>query len=257
MQVMTDYQQQAIDFLTATGAKLTFTYDGFKKYWDDDKQARNIFTWELTRGNKTIKDVFGASIADSCKDTPILQTKEPIEVYAGLSITFTYPKKHKLYFGFKIDTNCEVLNCIDEKEIVVDAIIDMTALKREYDNFANEYAEYRRKHKLGKESLKGTLSSVDSCKNYVEKCILKKIEELKSKTILLDQADNIVTPSAYDLLACLTKYDPGTFENFCGDFGYDTDSRKALKTYRIIRKQWRQLSDMFNEQELEALAEIS
>ena len=27
------------------------------------------------------------------------------------------------------------------------------------------------------------------------------------------------TPRAYDILTCLTKYDPGTFENFCSDFG--------------------------------------
>ena len=34
-------------------------------------------------------------------------------------------------------------------------------------------------------------------------------------------------PDAYSLFACMQKYDPGTFEDFCGDFGYDTDSRRA------------------------------
>ena len=36
------------------------------------------------------------------------------------------------------------------------------------------------------------------------------------------------TASAYDLLACITKSDPGNFRDFCSDFGYDTDSRKAF-----------------------------
>ena len=27
------------------------------------------------------------------------------------------------------------------------------------------------------------------------------------------------------------------FEQFCGDFGYDTDSRKALKTYLAVQQE--------------------
>jgi len=45
-------------------------------------------------------------------------------------------------------------------------------------------------------------------------------------------------PSAYDLLACLTKSDPGSFEDFCGEYGYDTDSRKALDTYLEVQGEW-------------------
>jgi len=45
-------------------------------------------------------------------------------------------------------------------------------------------------------------------------------------------------PRNYDILACLTKYDPGTFEQFCSEFGYETDSRKAEKTYKAVVKEW-------------------
>ncbi len=45
-------------------------------------------------------------------------------------------------------------------------------------------------------------------------------------------------PSAYDILACLTKYDPETFEEFCASYGYDTDSRKALETYLAVQKEY-------------------
>jgi hypothetical protein len=63
-------------------------------------------------------------------------------------------------------------------------------------------------------------------------------------------------PTAYDILACLTKYDPGTFEDFCDNFGCDTDSRKAKKTYRAVMDEFLNVSRMFTESEREELAEI-
>lgn len=63
-------------------------------------------------------------------------------------------------------------------------------------------------------------------------------------------------PSDYDILACLTKYDPGTFDDFCSNFGYDTDSRKAEKTYFAVQKEYQNLQNMFSEAELEKMAEI-
>lgn len=56
-----------------------------------------------------------------------------------------------------------------------------------------------------------------------------------------------VEPSNYDLLACLTKYDPGTFEDFCVDFGYNTDSRKAEKTYKAVVKEYESLCRVFGD----------
>jgi len=65
------------------------------------------------------------------------------------------------------------------------------------------------------------------------------------------------TPNAYDLLACMTKYHPGSFENFCGDFGYDSDSRKALKTYNSVVRDWGKVSVFFTAEELKELEEIN
>jgi hypothetical protein len=64
-------------------------------------------------------------------------------------------------------------------------------------------------------------------------------------------------PTPYDALACLTKYDPGTFDNFCGDFGYDTDSRKAEKTYKAVIVEWQKVEKFFTREEIEELAEIN
>jgi len=63
-------------------------------------------------------------------------------------------------------------------------------------------------------------------------------------------------PTNYDILACLTKYDPNTFEDFCSEFGYDEDSRKALKVYEAVKKEFTDLCTLFNDEELTELAEI-
>lgn len=63
-------------------------------------------------------------------------------------------------------------------------------------------------------------------------------------------------PTAYDVLACLTKYDVGTFEDFCSEYGYDTDSRSALKTYKAVCKEWLNVQKLWNDKEIEQLQEI-
>ena len=64
-------------------------------------------------------------------------------------------------------------------------------------------------------------------------------------------------PSAYDVLACLTKYDPGTFEDFCCDFGYDEDSRTAERIYFAVQKEYNELCRIFTAEQLEELQEIN
>lgn len=64
-------------------------------------------------------------------------------------------------------------------------------------------------------------------------------------------------PTAYDLLTCLTKYEPGTFNNFCGDYGYDNDSRRAEKTYKAVIREWNKVNSFFSSDELTELQEIN
>lgn len=80
--------------------------------------------------------------------------------------------------------------------------------------------------------------------------IIKAQKELKVK-----KAEAV--PSVYDVLACLTKYDPGTFENFCWEFGYDEDSRTAERIYFAVQKEYSQLVKLFSAEEMEELAEIN
>ena len=66
-----------------------------------------------------------------------------------------------------------------------------------------------------------------------------------------------VAPTAYDVLACLTKNDPGTFEDFCSEFGYDEDSRKAEKIYNAVLDEWKNVCALFTDGEIEQLQEIN
>ena len=68
--------------------------------------------------------------------------------------------------------------------------------------------------------------------------------------------DNGVKPRPYSVLACLEKNDPGTLENFCGNFGCDTDSRMGEKIYKAVLKQWHGMRHFFTTAELEELEEI-
>lgn len=63
-------------------------------------------------------------------------------------------------------------------------------------------------------------------------------------------------PTPYDVLACLQKYDIGTFEDFCSEFGYDTDSRTAEKTYKAVVDEWQNVQRLFSDSEIEQLQEI-
>lgn len=69
-------------------------------------------------------------------------------------------------------------------------------------------------------------------------------------------ADGDKKPTHYDVLACLTKSNPGSFENFCGDYGYSTDSRKAERTYNAVCKEWRNVDRLWHDV-LDKLQEIN
>jgi hypothetical protein len=64
-------------------------------------------------------------------------------------------------------------------------------------------------------------------------------------------------PRAYDVLAAIQKYEVGSFENFCSEFGYDLDSRKAYKTYLAVCKEYDKVSKFFTSEELEEAQEIN
>lgn len=65
-----------------------------------------------------------------------------------------------------------------------------------------------------------------------------------------------ICPTAYDVLACLEKYPVYDFDTFCGDYGYDTDSRSAYKTYKAVLREWKNVEKLFTPDQIELLQEI-
>lgn len=87
----------------------------------------------------------------------------------------------------------------------------------------------------------------DKESRYVFKC--KLIRNRKSYTFTFGQSlyNGSKEPTMYDILSCLQKYDCGTFENFCDEFGYDTDSRKAERTYKAVCKEYKAVVRLFGD----------
>ena len=67
----------------------------------------------------------------------------------------------------------------------------------------------------------------------------------------------IVPLTEYDILACMEKYDPGTFQDFCDNSGYDNDSIKAREIYFKCQDQYSQICRMFTSAEIERLQDIN
>ena len=78
-------------------------------------------------------------------------------------------------------------------------------------------------------------------------------------SVYASQAD--IPPSSYDVLACLTTSDPGTFENFVGDYGYAhlpiSQYETVMGVYTSVKEEVRGLRRLFSDEELERLAEIN
>lgn len=66
----------------------------------------------------------------------------------------------------------------------------------------------------------------------------------------------IKVPNAYDMLCCITKYSPGSLQNFCSEFGYDEDSKRAEKIYISVVEEWFKVEAFFTAEELEEIQEI-
>jgi len=69
-----------------------------------------------------------------------------------------------------------------------------------------------------------------------------------------------VEPDLYDVLACLTKYDPYSLENFASEYGYDLyeDYRQTKKIYNAVVKEYTAVMRLFGDdpEALEALRDI-
>ncbi len=91
----------------------------------------------------------------------------------------------------------------------------------------------------------------DRDKKKLEKDIVSKIGSLGCLKLVFGEE-----PTSYDILACLTTSEVGTFKDFCDDFGYDDDSIKAEGIYKAVLNEYNNLKILYSEEELNKLGEI-
>lgn len=174
METTTNYDEQAAEFLTKTGASIKVEYSHAGKYFPGDKEPRDIYNITISRGNREYSFTFGQSIANSGDIVPL--------------------KQFKNWFKGAVWSTSE-----DFK-------------KKAHDYMARRYVDYTQRPPI--------------------------------------------PPSHYDILACLEKSDPGTFKDFCNDFGYSDDSITAKGIYEAVREQWLNIQKLFTDAEIEKMAEI-
>lgn len=54
-------------------------------------------------------------------------------------------------------------------------------------------------------------------------------------------------PTIYDVLACVQKCDPGNFEQFCWEYGYNSDSRRAERIYEAVVDEYENVVRLFGD----------
>ena len=177
MATTTNYEQQATEFLTATGTELKVEFKENGKHFKDDTETRDIYKITLKKGERKYSFKFGQSIINS-------------QYYQDKIKERTYT------LNGRCRTGGYSINDIDK-----------------YNGGLGSWNQLK--------LVKGT------------------------------------PPTAYDVLACLTKYPVYSFEDFCNEYGYDKDSRKAFKTYKAVKREWENVAILFNDAELEQLREIN
>lgn len=238
---MNEYIKQAKDFLEATNTTFKSEFSKYDKHFDSDKEKRNIFNITLSNDNGSFTFPFGSSIADSSKKVPEINTKEEHDVYCG--IKFSAGLKNAEYLSVKFKATSQELH----KEILTpDKMKLVTA----------EWEEQASKLKKKVEN-KYTKFTPPKFKEVVSNALRQTRIKLWSNMVYADvQQDTINHPNEYDILTCLTKYDPETFENFCSEYGYDYDSRSAEKTYKAVVEEYKNVTMLWNDDEIDQLSEI-
>jgi hypothetical protein len=248
----TNYQQQAADFLTSTGTEFKTEFLEFGYHFTGDTDKRNIFKCTLSNNKHKYSFRFGSSIKDSYKEIkkPKIESKEGVTIYKGFMHL-----KAKVCFSHKIETSYPILLAISKDEMTIESLINDANLKADHDSYLADVATYNKKDRFSRIENPAKLDQVYSMVLAKIKDAIKEAQETK-ETVLIGQADEILHPTAYDVLACIEKHPVYDFADFCSDYGYDEDSRKAFKTYKAVKREWENVAILFNDEQLELLREI-
>jgi len=72
--------------------------------------------------------------------------------------------------------------------------------------------------------------------------------------------ENFAAPTAYDFFSCVQKYNPGTFDEFCSEMGYDEEPlssyHRVAKIYEAAKNEWQAIESMYSDDEITLMQEI-
>ena len=107
-------------------------------------------------------------------------------------------------------------------------------------------------------------NSTDYTKNWLHDIYIVTIKRNQKQfsfnfTNSKHNTDNNIKPTEYDVLACLQKYEVGTFEDFCLEFGYEMYpeypeignkfgyNTKTYKTFEAVEKEYNKVFKLFGD----------
>jgi len=104
----------------------------------------------------------------------------------------------------------------------------------------------------------GTQLSFDFWDSIANREILERYQRLQGKTFADNRKADSAKPDAYSVLSCISsdQFCADSFAEFCSDYEYDSDSRKALRTFKRLRSFAKRVRRFFSEAELAQLSEI-
>jgi hypothetical protein len=145
---------------------------------------------------------------------------------------------------------------IDENHITANYRVTLTRpnLKPfafDFSTSVNDSWGYRDRYKFSSKIFSGLPPRVDT-----DKFFASYLREPFTRYRDLEIIQRKNAPTLYDVLACLTKYDPGTFYDFCSEYGYSDDSIKAEKVWRAVTDEWREVERLFKDV-MDALQKIN
>ena len=87
----------------------------------------------------------------------------------------------------------------------------------------------------------------DNQNRHVFRCTLKRGEKSYSFDYGQSIIKGCIEPTMYDVLACLTKHDPGSYIDFCDNFGYDVYDKRSKKVYNAVVKEYDYVCRLFGD----------
>lgn len=246
---MSEYIEQAENFLKETNTTLNIEFKEFNSMgWDEDGQKRNIFNCTLSNVKGVYTFPFGSSVVDSCKKETRLDLldNQVISCRTEWRATLT---NFSFDYSFSVNPNKVRLldlikDCKEKREIAIKDWLKNSKNRKKYNiKFKDESFFIKR------------LSSFN-VGTSIESAIRKETKKLSETYTYKNQKDKIELPSSYDILSCLSVYYNEDFQEFCDCFGYDSDSIKALNTFKEVELQEKELQKIFCDEEIEMLNEI-